>query len=70
MLYFLMLLAMKKYDEIMISERDSCHVVIWHSYADFFFIIWLLEKRNLNYLEELHTKISTFYIILKYVYTI
>ena len=66
-----MLLAMKKYDEIMISERVSCHVVIWHSYADFFFFfIWLLEKRNLNYLEELHTKISTFYIILKYMYTI
>ena len=52
MLYFLMLLAMKKYDEIMISERVSCHVVIWHSYADFFFFfILLIEKINLNYKE-------------------
>lgn len=44
MLYFLMLLAMKKYDEIMISERDSCHVVIWHSYADFFLSFGYLKK--------------------------
>ena len=47
MLYFLMLLAMKKYDEIMISERVSCHVVIWHSYADFFFFSFGYLKKEI-----------------------